>query len=83
MTLGRTGSLADLAQTVALPAGGGAGATDQGTSRELIGTLNLSTVATATNFTVSEPIERLAYYRATLTDATVPWPSTTSWGMSS
>ena len=34
----------------------------------LIGTLNLSTVATATNFTVSEPIERLAYYRATLTD---------------
>ena len=69
MTLGRTGTLIDLAQTVTLPAGGGAGATEQGTGRVLIGTLNLSTITTATNFTVSEPIERLAYYRATLTDA--------------
>ena len=68
MTLGRTGSLIDLTQTVALPTGGGAGDTEQGVGRVLIGTLNLSTVATATNFTVSEPIERLAYYRATLTD---------------
>ena len=65
MTLGRTGALADLTQTVTLPAGGGGAG---GLTEENI-LLNATQDTTATEHTLLEEIEAGSWYQFDLADA--------------